>query len=54
MNEIESYEAKGRPTRDPDRNPVRLALDRIAAVRQTAGKMTLEEILAARHEGHQY
>ena len=42
------------PAPDLDRGRVRLSLDRIAAVRQTAGKMTLNEILAARHEGHKY
>jgi len=42
------------PAPDLDRDRVRLSLDRIAAVRQTAGKMTLNEILAARHEGHKY
>jgi prevent-host-death family protein len=42
------------PAPELDRDRVRRALDEISALRQTAGKMTLDEILAARHEGHKY
>ena len=35
-------------------NRVRCALDRIAARRQLIGKVTVEELLAWRHEGHKY
>jgi len=30
------------------------AIDRIKALRKRTGKITLEELLSARHEGHQY
>lgn len=38
------------PAVETDR--VRRALDGIAALRQTAGRMPLKDLLAARHEGH--
>lgn len=37
-----------------DRERVRRALDRIAARRQLTGKVTVDELLAWRHEGHKY
>jgi prevent-host-death family protein len=39
-----------------DRDRVRRALDLIASISKTAAsrKMTVDEILAARHEGHKY
>jgi prevent-host-death family protein len=37
-----------------DRDRVRRALDGIAALRQTTGRVTLDELLASRHEGHKY
>jgi hypothetical protein len=33
---------------------VRRALDGIAALRQTTGRVALDELLASRHEGHEY
>jgi prevent-host-death family protein len=40
------------PTLDRDR--ASRALQQIAVVRATAGRMSVDEILAARHEGHKY
>ncbi|MGH7049851.1 MAG: type II toxin-antitoxin system Phd/YefM family antitoxin [Acetobacteraceae bacterium] len=40
------------PQRDRDR--VRRALDGIAALRRTTGKVGLDELLASRHERHKY
>jgi prevent-host-death family protein len=40
------------PARDRDR--VRRALDGIAALRQTTGRVALDELLASRREGHKY
>jgi prevent-host-death family protein len=42
------------PAPERDRDRVRHALDGIAALRRTTGSFTLDEILAARHEGHNY
>ena len=42
------------PAPSTDRDRVRRALDQIAAIKRDAPKMTLDEILAARHEGHNY
>lgn len=42
------------PAPDLDRDRVRGALEQITTLRQTVGKMTLDEILTARHEGHKY
>jgi prevent-host-death family protein len=36
------------------REHVRCAIEAIRALRRETGKMTLQEILAARHEGHKY
>ena len=41
------------PAPAADRERVSKALDGIAALRKTTGRMPLEELLAARHEGHQ-
>jgi prevent-host-death family protein len=40
------------PVRDRER--VRRAVDGIKALRQTTGRIPLDELLASRHEGHQY
>ena len=40
------------PVRDRDR--VRQALSGITALRQMTGRVTLDELLASRHEGHKY
>ena len=40
------------PQRDRDR--VRHALDQIAALRRTTGKVSLSELLTSRHEGHKF
>jgi hypothetical protein len=40
------------PVQDKDR--VRRALGRMAARRQLTGNVTLDELLAWRHEGHKY
>jgi len=40
------------PAPAADRARVQRALERIAAIRRSAKKMTVKEILAARHEGH--
>ena len=40
------------PVRDRDR--VRRALDGIAALRQRTSHVSLDELLASRHEGHKY
>ena len=40
------------PAPAADRDRVRKALDGIAALRRTTKKMSVAEILAARHEGH--
>jgi prevent-host-death family protein len=40
------------PARDRDR--VRQALDGIASLRQATGRVTLDELLSSRHEGHSY
>jgi prevent-host-death family protein len=40
------------PARDHDR--VRNALDAIEALRQTTGRVGLDELLSYRHEGHKY
>jgi prevent-host-death family protein len=42
------------PAPERDRDRVRRALDGIAALRGTTGRFTLDEILIARHEGHNY
>jgi prevent-host-death family protein len=42
------------PAPAQDRDRVRRALDRMAARRQLTGKVTLDELLAWRHEGHKY
>ncbi len=42
------------PVPATDREHVLRPLQQIAEVRETPGKMTLDEILAARHEGHKY
>jgi prevent-host-death family protein len=42
------------PAPELDHDRVRRALEQISALRQSVGKMTLDEILAARHEGHKY
>jgi len=40
------------PTSDRDR--IRRALDGISALRQSTGHLTLDELLASRHEGHKH
>lgn len=35
-----------------DRDRIRRALDGISALRQNTGRLTLDELLASRHEGH--
>ena len=40
------------PAPELDRDRVLRALEQISALRQTSGRMTRDEILAARHEGH--
>jgi prevent-host-death family protein len=40
------------PARDRDR--VRRALDGISALRQRTSHISLDELLASRHEGHKY
>jgi prevent-host-death family protein len=42
------------PAPELDRDRVRRALEQIAALRQTTAKTTVDEILAARHESHNY
>lgn len=42
------------PEADRRREAARQAIESIKAIRARAGKVTLEEILAARHEGHRY
>jgi len=37
-----------------DRDRVRRALDGIAALRQMTSQVSLDELLASRHEGHKY
>jgi prevent-host-death family protein len=41
------------PAPASDRDRVRRALDGIAALRQTTGRVALDELLASRHEGHE-
>jgi len=36
------------------REEIERAVEGIKALRKTSGKMTVEEIIAAKHEGHQY
>ncbi len=40
------------PAPAAEKERVRLALEGIAALRKTTGRMPLDELLAARHEGH--
>lgn len=42
------------PAPADEKDRVRRALDRIAARRQLTGKVTTDELLAWRHEGHKY
>ena len=42
------------PAPDCDRERVGRALDGIAALRQTTSRVSLDELLASRHEGHKY
>jgi len=42
------------PQADLRSEEIRKAIEEIKALRERAGKMSLEEILAARHEGHKY
>jgi prevent-host-death family protein len=37
-----------------DRDRVRRALDGISALRQSTGRLSLDELLEFRHEGHKY
>ena len=36
------------------RDEIRKAVEELKEIRKTFGKLSLEEILSARHEGHQY
>jgi prevent-host-death family protein len=42
------------PAPASDRDRIRRALDGISALRQNTGPLTLDELLASRHEGHKY
>jgi hypothetical protein len=42
------------PAPASDRDRIRHALDGISALRQDIGRLTLDELLASRHEGHRY
>ena len=42
------------PEKDQRQLEIDRAIDGIKALRQRTGKITVEELLLARHEGHQY
>lgn len=42
------------PEQESKRDQIRGALEEIAVIRKSASKMSTEEILAARHDGHKY
>ncbi len=42
------------PVPEADSARVQRTLEQLSALRETAGRMTLDEILVTRHEGHKY